>query len=128
MQKALGGYAIFVAVAVGIHFVVTPLYHAGHGEFVLWHYFNWFMAPAVLTALGAAWCWKFHCGSSGEAGRDIELLFWGAVVLALLFFWNWFASLMDRGMRPMWQFIDPLLVIVAGAAGLRLWRGADSPA
>lgn len=131
MQKVLGGYAILLAVAVAINFVATPLYHSGQGPFVVWEIFNWFMAPAALIALGASGCWKFCREQSGDTGRGTGALFWASVVLALWFFWNWFGNLMDRGGdvgAMMWAFIDPLFVVVVGAAGLRLWRGRGSSA
>lgn len=128
MQKVLGGYAILLAVAVGIHFVVTPLYHSGHGPFVLWEIFDWFMAPAALIALGAVGYWKFFPEQSGDTGRGTGALFWATVFLALWFFWNWFGLLMDRERPEMWAFIDPLYTVVVGAVGLRLWRGAGSSA
>lgn len=128
MQKVLGGYSILAAAVIGVHFVAEPLYYSGSDGAPLWGPLNWIMALATLIAVGAAGRWKFFREESGDTGRGTGALFWTSVFLALWFFWNWFGTLMGRGMLEMWPFIDPLFVVVSGAVGLRLWRGTGASA
>lgn len=127
LDRILSGYCLLIAVAVGIHFVVTPLYVASDPDLSLWRIFNWFMAVGVLIALLAGWNWKRRLTpeTHDRVCLEVNTLFYGSVVLALWYFWNWFGSLVGVGHADLWILIDALFVIVVGAAGLRLRRDAN---
>lgn len=134
IARLLAIYCMALAVAVGAHFVVTPLYGDGSSGYPVWAVLDWFMAAGIPIALGASLIWKLEAGdeAAGEAGllRYIEAntLFYSALALALLFFSNWFASLTGAAIElPLvWVAVDTASVAVLGAAGWRLWRGADA--
>lgn len=128
VRCVLAAYALLTAAAVGANFVATPLYDDGSTGFPVWSVLNWFMAVAVLLALGASAIWKIGLYGA-DADRvppqrrlETNVLFYASVVLGLWFFWNWFGDLMSREVPLLWAFIDPLLVVTVGAVGLRLWR------
>lgn len=132
IARLLSAYCIVLAAAVGVHFIVTPLYADGSGNFPLWAIFDWFMAAGILIALVASLIWKVELGrgEAGEAGMasyiETNVLFYAALALALLFFSTWFASLMAAEINPierslLWITVDTATVAVVGAAGWRLW-------
>ena len=129
IPRLLSAYCIVLAAAVGVHFVVTPLYANGSGNFPLWAIFDWFMAAGILIALVASLIWKLELGR-GEAGESglasyiaTNVLFYAALALTLLFFSNWFASLMAAPIERslVWIVVDTATVAVVGAVGFRLW-------
>ena len=132
VRHILGAYAVLLAVAVGAHFIITPLYDDGSTGFPVWRVFNWFMAAGVIIALTASLIWKLRLDKAGAEGLDLKrclevnAIFYASVVLGLWFFWNWFGNLMSRAEPLLWAFIDPLLVVVVGACGIRLWRNAGN--
>ena len=126
LQRVLGIYSMLLAIVVGLHFIVTPLYDDGSSGFPVWQVFNYPMAVAVIIALVFGFLQKRALDASGNGGDlrrhlDVNALFYASVWLTIWYFWSWFTTLMGRG-DPHWEFTDPLFVVVAGAAGLRLWR------
>ena len=132
IQRLLGAYAFLLALAVAVHFVVTPVYDDGSTGYPVWAVFDWFMAPAVILAFAASLVWKFGLSNSGAETRDarrsfeVNTLFYSSLVLGLWFLSNWFGDLVGREVPLLWSFIDPLYVAVTGACGVRLWRSAGS--
>ena len=132
IQRILGAYAFLLALAVAVHFVVTPVYDDGTTGYPVWAAFDWFMAPAVVLACAASLVWKLDLSNGGaeipDARRSLEVntLFYSSLVLGLWFLSNWFGDLVGREVPLLWSFIDPLYVAVTGACGVRLWRSAAS--
>ncbi len=130
IQRILGAYAFLLALAVAVHFVVTPVYDDGSTGYPVWAIFDWFMGPAVVLAFVASLIWKLDLRGSGadasDARRSVEtnVLFYSSVVLGLWFLSNWFGDLVGREVPLLWSFIDPLFVAVLGACGVRSWRAA----
>ena len=129
--RAAAAYLVLLAAAVAINFIVTPLYHPGGDEpFTVWEILDWFMAFGMVIALAAGYVDKRRVDGDGSADirRYIEanVVFYGAVALFLLFFWNWF-SLLSPNNEPdgqFWAVIDALMPIVLGVTGCRLFAGA----
>ena len=117
-----------MAIVVGVLFFLTPVYDDGSTGYPTWVVVNWFMAPAVLTALVASFVWKLGLANSGSAdgelrrALEVNALFYSALVLALWYLSNWFGDMVGREVPLLWSFIDPLYVAVTGACGVRLWR------
>ncbi len=135
IARLLSAYCVLLAVAVGVHFVVTEteLYADATKGYSLWAIFDWFMAPGILIALAASLIWKLEMGR-GEAGEsglvsyiETNVLFYAALALTLLFFSNWFASLMAAPIERslVWVAVDTATVAVVGAVGFRLWPYPD---
>jgi len=122
--RVVAGYQILLATAVGIHFIITSLYHPGGDEpYTAWHVMDWFMAVSVLMALGLSLGRKRALDSEPHWRDYLEanLTFYGAVLLALWFFWNWFGVFGGQDSGTFWGFINPLFVIVVGSLGFRMW-------
>ena len=57
--RAAAAYLVIVAIAIPVHFIVTPFYHPGDDPYyAAWAVMNWFMAPAVVVALVASYLQK----------------------------------------------------------------------
>ncbi len=122
--RVVAGYQILMATAVGIHFIITTLYHPGGDEpFTAWQIMNWFMAVSVLITLGLSFGRRRALGSDPDWREYLEtnLTFYGAILLGLWFFWNWFGVFSGQDSGTFWGFINPLFVLVVGSLGCRMW-------
>lgn len=132
LRLALGAYCIVVAAAVGLHFVGVTLYDDGSTGYPAWNVINWFSATGILVALGTSLGWKLTARSGEATARrrlDANTLFYAALALAVLFFWNWAARTTGQDDFTVWAAVDALIVAVLGAAGFRLlWHDADEAA
>ncbi len=132
LRLVLGVYCIVVAAAVGLHFVGVTLYDDGSTGYPAWNVINWFSAAGILIALGAGFSWKWMAPSGDAAARrrlDANTLFYAALTLAVLFFWNWAARTTGQDDFTVWAAVDALIVAVLGATGFRLlWHDADEAA
>ena len=125
-MRIVAAYQMLMAAAVGVHFIITPLYHPGGDEpFTAWLVLNWFMAVSVVIVLLGSFARKRRMDAEEADTRtslETNIVFYAALGLFLWFFWNWFGALTDQGNGTLWAFIDPLFVLVVGPAGLRIWR------
>ncbi len=126
-------YLLVLAAVVAVHFVFAPFYtEAVDVEFV-WDILDWFMAPAIVIALVTRYLRKAEAHRAGpdepmsSARLSADLAFYATGTLTLWFFWNWFDNLVV-GEDPqttvsmvIWALVDPLFVLVGGAAGWHLW-------
>ncbi len=121
-------FLLVMAVAVGVHYIITPLYDDGSTGFPVWSVFDWPMAVAVVFAFSKnLFEWVRRFGGSVESEGVIQWLqtnfrFYSSLVLLLWFFNNWFADLLslDPGIR--WAFVDALFVAVMLSTGLHPWH------
>ncbi|MCY3782818.1 MAG: hypothetical protein OXG79_03420 [Chloroflexi bacterium] len=124
--RIVAAYQVLMALAVGVHFIITPLYHPGGDEpFTAWLVLNWFMAVSAVIVLIGSYARKRRMDAEEADARtslEVNVVFYAALGLFLWFFWNWFGALTDQGNGTLWAFIDPLFVLVVGPAGLRMWR------
>ena len=56
---------------------------------------------------------------------EINLSFYGSLMLTIWYFANWFNDWHGSTDLLMWWFITPLFVVITGACGCRMWRGSD---
>ena len=120
-------YLIALAVVVAVNFIITPLYHPGGDEpFTVWETLNWFMAVGMVITVIAAYVQKRRVDADGAADvkryLEANAVFYLAVAVFLLFFWNWF-SLLSPNNAPdgqFWAVIDTLMPIVMGVTGCRM--------
>ena len=138
LTRLIAVYLALVAAAVAVNFIITPLYHpGGDAPFPVWAVLNWFMAAGIIITVITTFLEKRSKTPDlelGDANADLKrylevnTVFYGAVVVFILYFWNWF-SLLDPDNSPdgqFWVVIDTLMPIVMGVAGCRLWRNASS--
>ncbi len=125
--RAGGAYLVLLSVVVAVNFVATPLYHPGGDEpFTVWEILNWFMAAGIVLTVAATYIAKRRADGSDDLRRYVEtnLLFYSAVALLLVFFWNWFSNLSPNNSPDgqFWVVIDTLMPIVSGVTGCRMLR------
>ena len=136
VKRALAVLLLATAVAAWANLILTPVYHDGGADYPVWEVINWFMAASTLVAL-AAGCMRKRA-QGGEEPSVVEYLrvsfaFYGAVVLAMLFFWGWFWTLnpdSETGEAVTshvvyFPIVDGLFVVVALATGRYLWTEAE---
>lgn len=135
MKRALAVLLVGTAAAVAVNLALTPLYHDGSSSYPVWEVINWFMAPSAIVVLVVSYLRR-----RSTAGRDVgvvdylrvTLSYYGAIALAMLFFWGWFWTL-NPGSETgdavtshlvYFPLVDALFVVLALAVGRRLWNEA----
>ena len=119
-----------MAVAVLFHFVLSPFYEDALDSLSVWHVLNWFMAAGVLIALAVTYLHKRGTGPDADTNTFVcvNVAFYAAATLAILFFWNWFDDLtvgeegQSQTRRFFWVFTNTLFVILLGALSAHLWK------
>ena len=138
MLRRIGAIALaLVSLAVAIHYVFGSLYADAVDVIGVWAILDWFMAAGILIALIVHFTAKQALDREGAGDSvtrrylEVNLAFYTTVFLSLWFFWNWF-DFLTSGDEPQgttnlvnWMLIDPLIAVVLGVTGLRLWRDAS---
>ena len=133
LLRVAAAYVVLAGAAIAVHFIVTPFYHAGDAPFTVWHYMNWFIAPAVLVTLGASYASKRRFDGEGSADLkrylEANTVFYGSVAVSIIYFWNWFLSLSPGNVADgqFWSVLGAALSIMMVVAGLRLWGMRVTP-
>ena len=140
MVKRIVGYFLLVtALATALLLIVTPLIHDGSPDYPLWTILNWFMAAGTVVILVVAFAARRSQGCEKVDTLErlrVSLVFYGAIVLAMLFFWEWFWTLNPESepgepavISHMVYFpiMDALYVVMAITVGRRLSICAESP-
>lgn len=139
LKKIIGMYLIVVAVLVGVHTVVEPLYHVSteaRPYSPTWDILNAMMIVALVLALVFAYQRKNGVDSDqGASTREFiaaNTLFYGFLFVSILFFWNWFnlhspeyTAIGNETVSLVWIVIDALLPLLTGAMGVHLVRSAN---
>ena len=139
LKKIIGMYLILVAVLVGAHTVIEPLYHVSteaRPYSAIWDILNPMMIVALLLALVYAYQRKNGVDSDqGASTREFiaaNTLFYGFLFVSILFFWNWFnlqspeyTAIGDETVSLVWIVVDALLPLLTGAMGVHLVRSAN---
>ena len=128
---------LFCSVAVALQFVLGPLYsHIGNAELAVWYYLDMLMAVSILVTAAVQLQRKRAAdrtrGDSLQRERfEANVMFYLALIVALWFFRNWFDFLssdpignQSASSAVIWMILDPLLVILVGLTGIRLWRSS----
>ncbi len=138
VKRILAAFLVLTAIAVALNLILTPVYHDGSPDYPVWKIVNWFMAVAVFVALVVSYLQRRTLGSEGAGNLQYiraSLTYYGAIVLTMLFFWGWFWTLNPDSETGdaitshiiYFPIMDSLFVVVALAAGCRLWNhGGDS--
>ena len=139
VTKIVAAYLVIVALAVFLNLIATPLYHDGSPDYPTWKILNWFMAVAVLIILVVGTLRKRVLDSAGEEGASTldhvrgSFVFYGGVVLAMLFYWEWFWTLNPdsetgeavTSHMVYFPLVDALLTVLALIVGKRMWSAGD---
>ena len=121
-------YLIVLAVVVAVNFIITPLYHPGGDEpYTVWETLNWFMAVGMVATVIASYMQKRRVDADGSSDvkryLEANAVFYLAVVVFLIFFWNWFSNLSanNEADGQFWVVVDTLMPIVMGLTGCRMF-------
>ena len=129
LKKLLAGYMVGVAVFVAFWFVCNPFFEAPG----VWDVANYLMAVALVLAL-ASYARRSsrearETGLSASRGpMKVNLGLYLTAGLTILFFRNWFLEISGQGDESsattgmVWIVVNVLFPLVAGTAGLFLWR------
>ena len=138
VKRIVGYYLLLTALAAALLLIVTPLIHDGSADYPLWKILNWFMAAGAVVILVAAFAARRSQGCERVDTLErvrVSLVFYGAIVLAMLFFWEWFWTLnpdSETGEAVTshviyFPIMDALYVVLAVSVGRRLSICAESP-
>ena len=130
LRKPLALVLGLMAAVVLLHFVLSPFYEDALDVFAVWDALNWVMALGILIALAVTCVHRRNAGMDAETNVFIcvNVAFYAAAVLAVLFFWNWFDNLtagedgqsQTRGF--FWAIVNTMFVVLLGALGAHLWK------
>lgn len=131
IRKPLSVLLGVMALVVLFHFVLNPFYEDAIDPISIWHVLNWVMAVGVIIALVLTYVRRGRLGADSATTTSIcvNVAFYVAVVLAILFFWNWFDDLTagEDGQSPTrgyyWVVINVTFVVLLGTVSARLWKG-----
>ena len=129
LQRILGVYAMVIALAVAVNFILTPFFFDNDSGYPIWDVLDFFMAAAILIVFVASCLdmWRLcKAGDDADLKRyvSVNVAFFATGVLLLLFFSNWAAHLAgneDLEDWTIWAIVDATLPLIVGAGGLRLW-------
>ena len=130
LNRLVGALLLLTAAIVGIYFVVDQLEVLPF----LWGELDYLMALALVLGLIFASMRKRSLESAGldrivtRRYFEANLLFYGFLLIAMLFFWNWFNSLIDADPQDtdhniVWIIVDTVAPLLWGALGIFLLRG-----
>ena len=135
LKRLIAVYLIGLAVIVAVNFMIVPVYHEpGTEAYPVWEVLNWFQAVSIIIALivhGLRKCAlvKDEDGLLTREYLEVNLAFYGSIILTIWFFWNWLAiffphepPMAAQSHTNMWPFINVLVVTVTSVAGVHLWR------
>ena len=128
---------IFCSIAVALQFVLGPLYSdIGQAELAVWYYLDMLMAVSIVVTVAVQLQRKRAADRIRGEGLNRErfeanVMFYAALLVALWFFRNWFDFLASSPIGDqstativIWYILDPLLIILVGLTGIRLWRNS----
>lgn len=137
LRMLLALVLMFCAIAVSLQFVLGPLYSGiGQAELAVWYYLDMLMAFSIVATLLVQLQRKraadrIRGDSLNRERLEANVMFFLALLVALWFFRNWFDFLSSNPIGDqsvativIWYILDPLLVILVGLTGIRLWRAS----
>ncbi len=129
LRKPLSLILGLIAIAVLVHFVLSPFYEDSLDVDSVWTVLNWFMAFGIVVTLAATYVHKRGLETDGSGTNTyiwVNLVFYAAAVLAILFFWNWFDDLtvgedgQSQTRLIFWVVIDVLFIMLMGTVSAHL--------
>ena len=136
-KRVLAVFLVLTGIAAAALLIATPLTHDGSPDYPLWRILNWFMAAGVLIVLVVAYMRKHYGGADELIVTEylrLNLVYYGAIALTMLFFWEWFWTLNPDSETGdavtshivYFPIVDALFVALSLSVGRRLWREAGS--
>ncbi len=129
LRKPVSVYLMLSALAVLLHFWLSPFYPGSWDVGVIWEWADGFMAVGIVVTLAYTLSYKRGVGSDDSSLAHIcaYTAFYASVVLAVLFFWNWFDELasdadQSQTRNNYWVIINTMYIVLMGTVGWHLWR------
>ena len=129
LRKPLAIIVGLTALAVLFHFVLTPFYEDAVESDDVWFILNWFMAFGVIVTLFLTYLAKKDVGREDDTNTylRVNVGFYAAAALAVLFFWNWSMELVvGEGSGTYWPLINTLYVLLVTRVSIHLWRDSST--
>ena len=140
LKRVIGVVLILIAAIVAIHTVIEPVYHTSSDaqpNSSAWDWINWLSAISIILGLIFGYIRMSRAGASSSGPEFVaaNVLFYGFLFAAILFFWNWFGisgvgqdftavSADTRGL--VWIIFDAIHPLLSGAMGAHLLRSSTS--
>ncbi len=89
-------FLFVMAIAVAANLILTPVYHDGSDNYAIWKIMNWPMAVGVAIVMIVSFIRHRaakRMDPDSMASLRGSLVFYGAIVLTMLFYWNWIWTL-----------------------------------
>ena len=131
---------IFCAIAVSLQFVLSPVYgDIGQAALAVWYYLDMLMAVSITITVVVQLQRKraadrIRGDTLNKERLEANVMFFLSLTVALWFFRNWFDFLasdpigdQSTATLVIWYILDPILVILVGLTGIRLWRNSAPP-
>ncbi len=135
VKHLLAVFLVLTALTVAVNLIATPLYHDGRPDYPVWKVVNWFMVGGTVIMLVVNLI-RRHCMGGEETRNSVDSLrvslsYYGAIVLTMLFFWEWFWSLNPESETGgavtshliYFPFMDSLYTVLGLSTGRFLWKG-----
>ena len=135
IKRIIGALLILVSIVIAVQFIAWRLYDSG----AVWEIVNYISLVSIALAFYFNLNRKHKNEASGDGSVDREYvesntLYFGTMVLAALFLFNWLNLLVngakDVGEEVMhdvvWVVVDVMLIVLMGATGGHLLKGARS--
>ncbi len=134
LRKPLAVLLGLTALAVLVHFVLSPVYEDVIESHEIWNVLNWLMSFGVIAVLVLTYLAKKDVGRADDTNTYIRVNvgFYAAAALAILYFWNWFNELVVGGGSEgevngnYWVLIDVVYVILISRVSVSLWSDSSS--
>ena len=140
LKRVIGVVLILIAAIVAIHTVIEPVYHTSSDAqpySSAWDWINPLSAISIILGLIFSYIRMSRAGASSSGPEFVaaNVLFYGFLFAAILFFWNWFGisgvgqdftavSTDTRGL--VWIIFDAIHPLLSGAMGAHLLRSSAS--
>lgn len=133
LTRLFGAYLLLTGIAVALLLIVTPLIHDGSPEYPFWTIMNYFMAFGAILMLVLTFLYRWQLNPESTDNYTCAIangLFYGSVVLVMLFFWEYF-WLLDTSSETgdaatshliYFPLIDAVYVVLGLIIGERLLR------
>ncbi|MDE2901230.1 MAG: hypothetical protein OXN15_09475 [Chloroflexota bacterium] len=129
LRKPVAVYLLVSALAVLLHFWLSPFYPESWDVGDIWEVLDAIMAVGIVATV--AYTLSYKRGVDSDAGTLAHVCaytaFYAATVLAVLFFWNWFDELasgdeQSQTRNNFWPIINTMYIVLMGTVGWHLWR------
>ena len=134
IRKPLAIILGLTAFAVLFHFVLSPFYEDVIESHDVWNILNWLMSFGVILALIVTYLAKKEVSRESDTNTylRVNVGFYAAAALAILYFWNWFNELVVGGGSEgdvngnYWVLINTLYVILITRVSIHLWKDSST--